>query len=60
MKHEGSTLLFLLLYNHFVKGTLIAANLSLPHIIIDKLKVPFICQSYQFKNREEQDKLTGN
>lgn len=43
MKQDGSTLLFLLLYTTFIHGAPSKGDLSLPHIVFDKLYVPFTC-----------------
>lgn len=43
MKQDGSTLLFLLLYTNFIHGTPSRGDMSLPHIVFDKLYVPFTC-----------------
>lgn len=43
MKQDGSSLLFLLLYANFVHGNPANGDLSLPHIVFDKLYVPFTC-----------------
>ncbi|GJQ85225.1 hypothetical protein Trydic_g13065 [Trypoxylus dichotomus] len=58
MRHEGSTLLFLLLYNYLMKGSPVSFNLSLPEIVIKKLKIPFICQTYKAKTEDEHQLIT--
>ncbi|KAI4460708.1 rotatin [Holotrichia oblita] len=59
MKHEGSTLLFLLLYNYYIKGSPANFNFSLPQIVMKKFRVPFSCQPYQSKIEEVHNRLSG-
>ncbi|KRT81126.1 hypothetical protein AMK59_5745, partial [Oryctes borbonicus] len=58
MRYEGSTLLFLLLYNYFMRGSPINFNLSLPEIIIKKLKIPFSCQTYKSEAKGDHQLTT--
>lgn len=60
MKHEGSTLLFLLLYGHLLRGHPSKRDVSLPEIIKKKLKLPFTCYTYTRNNEGTTNKVSGN
>nr|XP_022921045.1 uncharacterized protein LOC111429379 [Onthophagus taurus] len=53
--HDGSTLIFCLLYNNYLKGSVIQANLSLPNIILQNLQVPFSCVTFQNNSDDFSD-----
>ncbi|CAH1155943.1 unnamed protein product [Phaedon cochleariae] len=46
MKQDAATLLFILIFKDFVVGNPSMANFSLPHIVTEKMLVPFICATH--------------
>lgn len=55
MKEDCSVVLFLLLFTDFVKGSPTVGNLSLPSLVLEKLKVPFVCHAYERFNSIQED-----
>jgi hypothetical protein len=45
-KHDAVCLLFLLIFNDFIKGTPSKANFSIPYLLTQKLQVPFSCNTH--------------
>jgi hypothetical protein len=45
-KHDAVCLLFLLIFNDFIKGTPSKSNFSIPYLLTQKLQVPFSCNTH--------------
>lgn len=51
--------MFLILFGDFIKGSPSRGNFSIPHVVVQQMYCPFICQTHWENSKFKNDGVLG-